>query len=50
MYRGINDFKEGYQPTNNIERDEKGDLVTASHSILVRRRNHFFSSAPCTLG
>jgi len=25
----------------NIVKDEKGDLVTDSHSILVRCRNHF---------
>jgi len=28
LYKGINDFKKGYQLTTNIERDEKGDLVT----------------------
>ena len=27
MYRGINDFKKGYQPRCNIVKDEKGDLV-----------------------
>jgi len=35
-------FKKGYQPRTNIVRDEKSDLVTDSHSILARRRNHFF--------
>ena len=24
LYRGINDFKKGCQPRNNIEKDEKG--------------------------
>jgi hypothetical protein len=38
---GINYFKKGYQPENNIAKDEKGDLLTASHSILARWRNHF---------
>ena len=27
LYRGINDFKKGFQPRCNIVKDEKGDLV-----------------------
>ena len=34
-------MKNGYQPTTNIVKDEKGDLITDSHSILARWRNHF---------
>ena len=41
LYRGINDFKKGYQPRTNIVKDEKGDLVSDSHIILARWRNHF---------
>ena len=41
MYRGISDFKKGYQPITNIINDEKGDLVADSHSILDRWRKHF---------
>jgi hypothetical protein len=41
LYRGISDFKKGYQPRTNIVKDEKGDLVVVSHSILVRCRNYF---------
>ena len=41
MYRGINDFKKGYQPRTNTVKDEKGDLVTDCHSILARWKNHF---------
>jgi hypothetical protein len=40
FYRGITEFKRGYQPRTNIIKDEKGDLVTGSHSILARWRNH----------
>jgi hypothetical protein len=40
-YRGINDFKKGYQPRTNIVKDEKGDLVADCHSILSRWRNYF---------
>jgi hypothetical protein len=41
LYRGISDFKKDYQPRNKIVRDEKCDLITDSHSILARWRNHF---------
>ena len=41
MYRGINDFKKGYQPRCNTVKDEKGDLVADSHSIVGRWRNYF---------
>ena len=30
LYRGINDFKKGYQPGCNIVKEEKGDLVADS--------------------
>jgi len=41
LYRGISDFKEGYQPRTNIVKDEKGDFVADSHSILARWRDYF---------
>ena len=41
LYRGISDFKKGYQPRCNIVTDEKGDLVADSHSIVARWRNYF---------
>jgi hypothetical protein len=41
LYRGINDFKKGYQPRMNIGKDDKGDLFADSHSILARWRNCF---------
>ena len=40
MYRGINDFKKGYQPRTIIVKDEK-DLVADSHSIMAKWRNYF---------
>ena len=42
MYRGISDFKKGYQPRCNIVKDEKGDLVADPHSIVARWRNYLF--------
>ena len=41
LYSDISDFKKGYQPRTNIVKDEKGDFVTDSHSILARWKNHF---------
>ena len=41
LYRGINDFKKGYQPRTTIVKDEKGDLLADSHSIMARWRNYF---------
>ena len=41
MYRGINDFKKGYQLICNIVKDEKGDLVADCNSIVARWRNYF---------
>ena len=41
LYRVINDFKKGYQPRNNIVKDDKGDLVADYHSIVARWRNYF---------
>ena len=41
LYRGISDFKKGYQPRCNIVKDEKGDLFADSHSIVAKWRNYF---------
>jgi hypothetical protein len=41
LYIDINDVKKGYQPRTRIVKDEKGDLVLDSHSIMVRWRNCF---------
>jgi hypothetical protein len=41
LCRGINEFKRGYQPRNNVVKDENGDLLADSHNILNRRKNYF---------
>jgi hypothetical protein len=41
LCRGINEFKRGYQPRNNLVKDENGDLLADSHSILNRWKNYF---------
>jgi len=43
LYWGVTGFKKRYQPRTNIVKDEKGDLITDSHSILARWRNHSMS-------
>jgi len=35
LYRVMIEFKKGYQPKCNIVKDEKGDLVADSHSIVL---------------
>jgi hypothetical protein len=42
LYRCIIDLKKLYQSRTNILKDENSDLFTDSHSILDRRKNHFF--------
>jgi hypothetical protein len=39
LYRGINNFRKGYQPRNIIVK--KGDMVADSHRIMARWRNYF---------
>jgi hypothetical protein len=41
LYRGINGFKSGYQPRNNLVKDEIGNLFVDSHNILNRWKNNF---------
>jgi hypothetical protein len=41
LYRGINEFKRGYQPRNNLVKDENVDLLADSHNILNRWKNYF---------
>jgi len=41
LFRGISYFKKGYQPRTNIVKDEKGDLVAESHSVLAGWRIYF---------
>jgi hypothetical protein len=36
LYRGINEFKRGYQQRNNLEKDENGNLLVDSHNIVNR--------------
>jgi hypothetical protein len=40
LYRGINEFKRGYQSRNNIEKDENGDLLANYRNILKRLKNY----------
>jgi hypothetical protein len=36
MYRGMNEFKKGYQPRTNLVKDERGDLLADPHKISNR--------------
>ncbi|PNF34812.1 hypothetical protein B7P43_G03788 [Cryptotermes secundus] len=43
LYRGINDFKRGYQTSSNllVVKDENGDMPADSHNILHMWRNYY---------
>jgi hypothetical protein len=41
LYRGINEFKNDYQPRTNLVKDDRGDLLAASHKILSSWKNYF---------
>jgi hypothetical protein len=41
LYREINEFKRGCQPTNNLVKDENCDLLVDSNNILNRSKNYF---------
>jgi hypothetical protein len=41
LYRGRNEFMRGYQPRNGLVKDENGDQLADSHSILNRWKNYF---------
>jgi hypothetical protein len=39
LYRGVNEFKKGYHPRTNMIKEENGDLLADSHSILNTWKN-----------
>jgi hypothetical protein len=41
LYRGITEFKKGYQPETNLVNDERGDLLADPQKNLTRWKNYF---------
>jgi hypothetical protein len=41
LYRGINEFKRGYQSRSNLVEDENGDKLVDSHNVLNTWKNYF---------
>jgi hypothetical protein len=41
LYRGINEFKKGYQPRINIIKDENGNLIADPQNVLNRWKDFF---------
>jgi hypothetical protein len=37
----MNEFKRGYQPRNDLVKDENGDLLADSHNILNGWKSYF---------
>jgi hypothetical protein len=44
LCKGMNEFKNGYQPRINLVKNDKGNLVADSHSILDNCKNNFCQS------
>jgi hypothetical protein len=47
LYKEINTFKSGCQPTSNLVNDENGDLLVVSHNILIKWKNYYLSDTEC---
>jgi hypothetical protein len=41
LYRGINEFKKGYQPRINIIKDKNGNLLADPQNVLNSWKNFF---------
>jgi hypothetical protein len=41
LYRGITEFKKGYQSRTNLVKDERGDHLVDPQKILTRWKNYF---------
>jgi hypothetical protein len=48
LYRGINDFKMGYQPRTIIVKGKKGDLLQTA-TVLCWTEELFPSASDCTV-
>jgi hypothetical protein len=44
LYRGINEFKWGYQPRSNLVKEGNGDMLVDSNSIVIRWKSYFSQS------
>jgi hypothetical protein len=41
LYRGITEFKKGYQPKSNLVKYERGNLLAEAQTMLTRWKNYF---------
>jgi hypothetical protein len=41
LYKGINEFKRGYQPRSDLVKDENSDLLADSHNSVNRWKSYF---------
>jgi hypothetical protein len=41
LYRGINEFKRGFQSRSNLTKDGHGNWLADSHNILNKWENYF---------
>jgi hypothetical protein len=47
LYRGITEFKKGYQPRTNLVTDKRGDLLAVPHNISNWLKNYVLATE-CT--
>jgi hypothetical protein len=47
LFKGINEYRKGYQPRTNLVKDENADLAD-SHNIVNRWKNYFSELFECT--
>jgi hypothetical protein len=48
LYRGMNEFKRGYQPGSNLVKNENGDLLAESSNTVNRWKELLFSLIECS--
>jgi hypothetical protein len=41
LYKGITEFKQGYQSRTNLVKNERGDLLVDPHTVVKRWNNYF---------
>jgi hypothetical protein len=49
LYRGIKEFKRAYQPRSNLVKDENGDLLADSKTIINRWESYFSQFFECSV-
>jgi hypothetical protein len=49
LYKGITEFKKGYQPRTNLVKVEESALLADPHKILNRWKNYWSRGSPVSI-